>query len=102
MLKKYLLIFVLPAAIFSCKPPAARNVEAEPDIFTQAYVDRAFPSWDVGVAGFYVQNSNVSLSIPEREFVVKYMAIMRVLVNTPEFEQKVLSITDPMYPYKND
>ncbi len=70
-------LFCLPQ--FSLvSPPAAKNIEVEPDIYTQAYVDKHFPSWDVGIVGFEAENDSVFISLVEKKYLVETLAILRI------------------------
>lgn len=88
---KKILWFVLPAFVFSCKMPNSSSVE--PKSILEKY-----PYWNVELK-FEATDKNWPFRKENKEAAVRYMALMKLIVNTEEFEHDVLNYNGNFYSH---
>lgn len=102
--KSLLLILIVVLAMFSCKLPNSSSAASK------SIIER-YPHWNVRISEFMIDDypnrteeerekiKNMKLSIEEKQFAVKALALMKLVINTPEFEKAVMEAKD-VYAHK--
>lgn len=97
--KSLLLVLSLVLAVFSCKLPDSSNSKA-------GNIVNKYPYWNVKISQFVVDpNGNKTpeemeqirkmlFRIDEKKFAVEALALIKLVVNTPEFEKAVMDAWD--------
>lgn len=75
-------LLLLALVIFSCKAPSVTSLK---DVYDDSWLKEDYPYWDIGVKEF-----RGKISRTDKEILLKTMAKIRVVVNTPEFAQQVI------------
>ena len=73
--------------ILSCN-----NNSLKPDTYTKEEINKKYPYWDVGVAEFKIAEdltNYATITVEEKRFILRCMALMRTAVNTTEFPAEV-------------
>ena len=83
-MKKLLFSFLLSIFFLSCG-----NNFVSPSSYTKEEIDKKYPYWNVGVAGFFIkeQDEYTEITIIEKRFFLEGLALMRLTINTDEFVQ---------------
>ena len=80
-------LFTMILFLLSCN-----NNSLKPDTYTKEEINKKYPYWDVGVAEFKIREdltNYATITVEEKRFILRCMALMRTAVNTTEFPTKV-------------
>lgn len=80
-------LFTMISFLLSCN-----NNSLKPDTYTKEEINKKYPYWDVGVAEFKIAEdltNYATITVEEKRFILRCMALMRTAVNTTEFPTKV-------------
>ena len=80
-------LFTIILFLLSCN-----NNSLKPDTYTKEEINKKYPYWDVGVAEFKIAENltnYATITVEEKRFILRCMALMRTAVNTTEFPTKV-------------
>ena len=86
----FLLLFVL-----SCN-----NNPIKPSDYTKEEIDKKYPYWQIGIERFYIapEISNYTvITVEEKRWALRSLALMRAIINTPEFETAFMEKTNYIY-----
>ena len=81
----FLLLFIL-----GCK-----NI-IKPSDYTKEAINKKYPYWQVGIDRFYIApeiSSYTVITVEEKRWALRSLALMRAIINTPEFETEFLKKT---------
>lgn len=81
----FLLLFIL-----GCKNTI------KPSDYTKEAIDKKYPYWQVGIDRFYIApeiSSYTVITVEEKRWALRSLALMRAIINTPEFETEFLKKT---------
>ena len=89
MMRKLFLfcLFLSSLFILSCN-----NNALKPDDFSKESINKKYPYWQVGVANFQIANnlpSYATITIEEKRFIFRCMALIRTALNSEEFLTEV-------------
>lgn len=54
-------------------------------------MEELYPAWDVKITRFFAKDANIT--VEEKRNMLKKLSLVKFMVNTPEFEEKVLATT---------
>ena len=80
-------LFTIISFLLSCN-----NNSLKPDTYTKEEINKKYPYWDVGVAEFKIAEdltNYATITVEEKRFILRCMALMRTAVNTTEFPTEV-------------
>lgn len=80
-------LFTMILFLLSCN-----NNSLKPDTYTKEEINRKYPYWNVGVAEFKIAEdltNYATITVEEKRFILRCMALMRTAVNTTEFPAEV-------------
>ena len=80
-------LFTMILFLLSCN-----NNSLKPDTYTKEEINKKYPYWDVGVAEFKIAEdltNYATITVEEKRFILRCMALMRTAVNTTEFPTEV-------------
>lgn len=86
----FLLLFV-----FSCN-----NNPIKPSDYTKEEIDKKYPYWQVGIERFYIApeiSDYTVITVEEKRWALRSLALMRAIINTPEFETAFMAKTNYIY-----
>lgn len=93
-------LFLLSLFALSCN-----NNVLKPSDYSKEEINKKYPYWQVGVSRFEI-NENVgkrtSITITEKRFILRCMALMRLAVNTTEFADGVYAKKSELISGEND
>ncbi len=94
--KEYLLITLFISFIFACKLPTASNAGSGASI-----IDK-YPYWNITISEFYVdpKAKDMVLTVDQKKFAIEALALMKLVINTKEFEEAVLNDGKVYYSHK--
>ena len=81
----FLLLFIL-----GCKNTI------KPSDYTKEAINKKYPYWQVGIDRFYIApeiSSYTVITVEEKRWALRSLALMRAIINTPEFETEFLKKT---------
>lgn len=81
----FLLLFIL-----GCKNTI------KPSDYTKEAINKKYPYWQVGIDRFYIApeiSSYTVITVEEKRWALRSLALMRAIINTPEFETEFLKRT---------
>lgn len=81
----FLLLFIL-----GCKNTI------KPSDYTKEAINKKYPYWQVGIDRFYIApeiGSYTVITVEEKRWALRSLALMRAIINTPEFETEFLKKT---------
>ncbi|KLI15935.1 hypothetical protein [Brachyspira hyodysenteriae] len=82
-------LFLLSLFALSCS-----NNVLKPSDYSKEEINKKYPYWQVGVANFQIANnlsSYATITVEEKRFILRCLALMRLAVNTEEFTERVKS-----------
>lgn len=86
----FLLLFVL-----SCN-----NNPIKPSDYTKEEIDKKYPYWQIGIERFYIApeiSDYTVITVEEKRWALRSLALMRAIINTPEFETAFMEKTNYIY-----
>lgn len=90
MKNKLTYIFLLLFAL-SCN-----NNPIKPSDYTKEEIDKKYPYWQVGIERFYIApeiSDYTVITVEEKRWALRSLALMRAIINTPEFETEFMKKT---------
>lgn len=80
-------LFTIISFLLSCN-----NNSLKPATYTKEEINKKYPYWDVGVAEFKIAEdltNYATITVEEKRFILRCMALMRTAVNATEFPTEV-------------
>lgn len=87
MVKKLFIFSLLLFSVLGCN-----NNMLKPDDYSKETIDKKYPYWQIGIGNFQIANNlktYTTISIAEKRFMLRCLALMRLAVNTEEFPERV-------------
>ncbi|MBW5383312.1 hypothetical protein [Brachyspira pilosicoli] len=80
-------LFTMILFLLSCN-----NNSLKPDTYTKEEIDKKYPYWNIGMSEFKIAENltnYATITVEEKRFILRCMALMRLAVNTSEFPTEV-------------
>lgn len=96
MMRKLFLfcLFLSSLFILSCN-----NNALKPDDFSKEYINKKYPYWQVSVSRFQISQNEktyTTITVEEKRYILRGMALLRIVVNSEEFPGAVKSKKDEL------